>query len=159
MKAEDWQWQAVRTKNNDFDGIFYFGVRTTGIFCRPSCSSKTPKRENVRFFETTAEAEDDNFRACLRCKPKDKSFPNPTAELIARVFKYISNEEITSVADLSQRLGVSSGRLQKAFRSILGVSPKEVLDKTRMEKFKENVKKTDVTTSLYESGFGSSRSL
>lgn len=157
---DDWRWQAVKTKNGEFDGVFFFGVRTTGIFCRPACSSKTPKAENVSFFETADDAERSGFRACLRCRPKDARSPSPAAELIAQAFKQISSDaEVASVDGLSQTLGISSGHLQKVFRSILGVSPKEVLDRTRMRKFRENVRETDVTTSLYESGFGSSRSL
>jgi len=159
LTKQDWRWQAVRAKQGEFDGVFFFAVRTTGIFCRPSCSSRTPRLENVLFFDTAEEAERADLRACLRCRPKDEYSPNPAADLVDRAFKFMSNDEIASVDDLSQKLGVSVGHLQKVFRSIIGVSPKEVLERTRMEKFKENVRTTDVTTSLYESGFGSSRSL
>lgn len=157
----DWRWQAVKDKNRDFDGAFYFGVRTTGIFCRPSCSSKTPKRENVSFFADTDEAEEAGFRACLRCKPKGGYSPGASAELVVRAFELLRSEdiEIATVDDFSSRLEVSTGHLQKTFKSVLGVSPKEVLDMYRIEKFKENVRESDVTTSLYDSGFGSSRSL
>jgi AraC family transcriptional regulator of adaptative response/methylated-DNA-[protein]-cysteine methyltransferase len=157
----DWRWLAVDTRNPEFDGVFCFGVRTTGIFCRPSSSSKRPKRENVSFFDTAIQAEDAGFRACLRCKPKDEYFPGAGAELIARAFRVFSGEEveITTVDSLAASLGVSPGHLQKTFKAVIGMSSKEVIDMTRLENFKENVRDTDVTTSLYESGFGSSRSL
>jgi len=157
----DWRWLAVREKNRAFDGLFFFGVRTTGIFCRPSCSSKTPRPENVSYFATSAEAEKKGFRACLRCKPLNEYFPGRNAELVARALEALRNSdlEIVTTAELSAKLGVSAGHLQKIFKSVLGLSPKEVMDMMRIENFKENVKETDVTKSLYDSGFGSSRSL
>ena len=157
----DWQWRAVETKNPEFDGVFYFGVRTTGIFCRPSCSSKIAKRQNVSFFITPGEAERAGFRACLRCRPGREYFPGAGAELIVRAFEFLkaTEMEIPTIDDLSGELNVSPGHLQKTFKAILGLSPKEVVDMMRLETFKRNVKTTDVTKSLYESGFGSSRSL
>lgn len=167
MKAQthkntfDWQWQAVVSKNREFDGVFYFGVQTTGIFCRPSCSSKRAKRQNVSFFATAGEAERAGFRACLRCKPKKEHYPGAGAVLIQQAFELLQNSEIEipTVDELSAELNVSSGHLQKTFKSMIGLSPKEVMDMMRIENFKQNVRETDVTTSLYESGFGSSRSL
>jgi AraC family transcriptional regulator of adaptative response/methylated-DNA-[protein]-cysteine methyltransferase len=152
---------AVRSKNPEFDGVFYFGVQTTGIFCRPSCSSRSPKRENVSFFATPAEAEVAGFRACLRCKPTREYFPGPAAMLVTRAFEILRSDEdeIPTIDDLAVRLEVSSGHLQKTFKAVLGLSPKEVTDMMHIESFKNNVKRADVTTSLYDSGFGSSRSL
>ncbi len=157
----DWQWHAVETRNREFDGVFYFGVATTGIFCRPSCSSKTAKRQNVLFFGSPSEAEHAGFRACLRCKPTLQYSPGPAAELIARTFELLKADEmyIPMIDELSRQLGVSSGHLQKTFKALLGLTPKEVLDMIRLEKFKQMVRGTDVTTSLFDSGFGSSRSL
>ena len=161
QQTTDWQWRAVETKNREFDGAFYFGVTTTGIFCRPSCSSRPPKRQNVTFFITPAEAENAGFRACLRCKPNNEYSPGPTTVLMQKAFALLRSDEIEipTIDALSAQLGVSTGHLQKTFKAVLGLSPKEVMDMFRMENFKENVRETDVTTSLYESGFGSSRSL
>ena len=157
----DWRWRAVETKNGKFDGAFYFGVKTTGVFCRPSCSSRTPKRQNVSFFQTTKDAERAGFRACRRCKPNDGYFPGAAASLIEKAFELLNSEdvEITTVDELSSSLDVSPGHLQKTFKSNLGVTPKEVMNMMRIESFKQNVRGSDVTTSLYDSGFGSSRSL
>ncbi|HKX84228.1 MAG TPA: bifunctional DNA-binding transcriptional regulator/O6-methylguanine-DNA methyltransferase Ada [Pyrinomonadaceae bacterium] len=159
LSTLDWRWRAVEAKNAEFDGAFYFAVRTTGVFCRPSCSSRTPKRKNVSFYLTPNEAERAGFRACMRCKPKDEYYPGVAAELILRAFEILSNEEIATVEDLSSMLNVTPGHLQKTFKSTIGVTPKEVLKNMRIEEFKRNVREMDVTTSLYESGFGSSRSL
>lgn len=156
----DWRWLAVETKNAAFDGVFYFAVQTTGVFCRPSCSSRRPLRQNVSFFITPTDAERAGFRACLRCKPKQELHPGPAAELITRAFEVLhSDDEIPTIDELAARLEVSSGHLQKTFKATLGLSPKEVTDMMRIESFKRNVRRADVTTSLYDSGFGSSRSL
>jgi AraC family transcriptional regulator of adaptative response/methylated-DNA-[protein]-cysteine methyltransferase len=110
---------------------------------------------------TPTEAEKAGFRACLRCKPKNEYFPGSGAVLIQNAFEILQSDEmeIPTIEELSNRLNISAGHLQKTFRAILGVSPKEVTDMMRIESFKKNVRETDVTTSLYESGFGSSRSL
>lgn len=157
----DWRWQAVKAKKREFDGVFYFGVQTTGIFCRPSCSSRSPKRENVYFFVTPGEAEKAGFRACLRCQPKSEYFPGAGATLIMRAFELLQSDEMeaTTIEELSVLINVSQGHLQKTFKAVLGLSPKEVVDMMRIERFKQQAKQTDVTTSLYKSGFGSSRSL
>ena len=161
QKLKDWQWQAVATKNRELDGVFYFGVRTTGIFCRPSCSSRQPKRENISFFITAADAKNAGFRACLRCKPMDAEIHAPGPDMIANAFRLLRNKELefATVEDLSAELEVTSGHLQKTFKNVLGVTPKEILDMFRLDNFKENVRGANVTTSLYGSGFGSSRSL
>ncbi|MBA4183426.1 MAG: bifunctional DNA-binding transcriptional regulator/O6-methylguanine-DNA methyltransferase Ada [Acidobacteria bacterium] len=160
-RLTDWRWQAVQTKNREFDGVFYFGVQTTGIFCRPSCSSRSPKRENVSFFANPGAAEQAGFRACLRCKPENEYFPGAGAWLIMRAFEILQADEteVPTIEELSSQLDISPGHLQKTFKAVLGLSPKEVMDMMRIDKFKQAVKNTDVTTSLYESGFGSSRGL
>ena len=157
----DWQWRAVESKNREFDGAFYFAVQTTGIFCRPSCPSKVAKRQNVSFFITPADAEKAGFRACMRCKPKEEYFPGPAAELVIKAFQILRSGEIEvpTIEELCGQLQVSTGHLQKTFKTIMGLSPKEIVDMIRIENFKTNVRDSDVTTSLYESGFGSSRSL
>ena len=157
----DWRWRAVATKNRELDGVFFFGVRTTGIFCRPSCSSRQPRRENVSFFITANDAKDAGFRACLRCKPLEAKIQDPAPELIANAFRLLRNKdlEFATVEDLAIELNVSSGHLQKTFKNVIGVTPQEIMDMFRLENFKDNVRGADVTTSLYDSGFGSSRSL
>jgi AraC family transcriptional regulator of adaptative response/methylated-DNA-[protein]-cysteine methyltransferase len=157
----DWRYAIVKNKNAAFDGVFCFAVRTTGIFCRPSCSSRTPKPENVTFFESPGEAAAAGFRACLRCRPESEFHIDRSAALTAEALKALRDREreIATIEELAGRLKISTGHLQKVFNAVLGLTPKEVMDIMRIENFKENVRKADVTTSLYESGFGSSRSL
>lgn len=161
IKGADWRWNIIRERRADFDGAFYFAVKTTGVFCRPSCKARTPKPENVAFYESIADAEMAGFRACLRCKPKNEYHAGPEAELIIKAFSIIGDpeNEFLTIGQLSKNLGKSAGHLQKTFRKILGLTPKEVLDMKRLTAFRKNVSGSDVTTSLYDSGFGSSRSL
>ncbi len=159
MNTNDRFWTAVYEKDAGFDGVIFFGVRTTGIFCRPSCSSRTPKRENVLFYITAVDAERAGFRGCMRCKPLETTFVDANSELIASAFRHLQTNEIETVGELANAVGVSPSHLQKTFKKVLGISPKEAMDMFRLENFKENVRTTDVTTSLYDSGFGSSRSL
>lgn len=157
----DWRWAIIRDRKADFDGAFYFAVKTTGVFCRPSCKARTPKPENVTFYDSIADAERAGFRACLRCKPKNEYHAGPEAELIKRAFDLIEDpeNEFLTIDRLSKDLGVSSGHLQKTFRKVLGLTPKEVMNLKRLAAFRKNVAGSDVTTSLYDSGFGSSRAL
>jgi|SRR5688572_49990 AraC family transcriptional regulator of adaptative response/methylated-DNA-[protein]-cysteine methyltransferase len=159
--ATDRFWDALTAKDRAFDGVVFFGVRTTGIFCRPSCSSRRPKRENVSFYSTAEEAQRAGFRACLRCRPLEVEFTDSSAEIVAKAFRILRDRdrEIASVEDLAAEMRVSSGHLQKTFKGMLRMTPKEVMDMFRLDDFKESVRTADVTTSLYDSGFGSSRSL
>lgn len=159
--TKDWRWEAVTEKSRAFDGVFFFGVRTTGIFCRPSCGSRRPKRENVSFYLTSRDAENAGFRACLKCRPREAKLTEPSSELIAKACRLLLNKEVevATVEELSGRLNISTGHLQKTFKNTLGISPKEAMDMFRLENFKSEVRGSDVTTSLYDSGFGSSRSL
>lgn len=158
-KINDWRWQIVQSKSAEFDGAFYTAVRTTGIYCKPSCTAKTPKRENVTFFASRTEAESAGFRACLRCKPNLVNAVNPNIELVSKICNLIEQSEVVSLEELSAELNVSASHLQRVFKSALGVSPKEFADAKRIEAFKKQARQTDVTTALYESGFGSSRAL
>ncbi len=155
-------WRAINEKDARFNGVFFTTVLTTKIYCKPSCAARVPKRENVQFVATCEEAEKQGFRACLRCKPKEFDAPNANLELVRNACKYIeaNDFEQPSLDDLSAETGFSTTHLQKVFKQILGVSPKEFADKLRLEKFKESVKKgSDVTNAMYDAGFGSSRAL
>ncbi len=160
-KINEWRWQIVAERNAEFDGAFFTGVRTTGIYCKPSCRAKTPKRENVTFFASRAEAERSGFRACLRCKPDDEKAPNPVVEMVKSVCSFLKDNHADDVSleTLSAKLHVSRSHLQRTFKRTLGISPKEFAVAQKLESFKKQVGQSDVTTALYESGFGSSRAL
>lgn len=155
-------WQAVGARDARFNGVFVYGVRSTGVYCKPSCPSRRPRREKVEFFHTFGEAEASGFRACLRCKPRDATAPDPRAELVLRVCRRI--EECEGVAppleELGAELGVSPHHLQRTFKSLTGITPRQYAAALRLGLFKSKVKEgADVTAAMYDAGYGSSSRL
>lgn len=152
-------WQAVKNNDANFNGAFIYGVNSTKIYCKPSCASKQPKRENVRFFNDFEVAENQGFRACQRCKPKSEKL-NPQAEIAIRACEILELEEQITLEVLSAKLNLSAAYLQKIFKKIIGVSPKKYAEAKRLEKFKNELKKgNEVIEAMYESGYGSSSRL
>lgn len=152
-------WQAIKTNDARFNGTFVYAVNSTGVYCKPSCASKLPKRANVRFFESFKQAEANGFRSCLRCQPKSER-ANPQVEIVIRACEMLETEESVSLKDLSSELNLSPAHLQKLFKEFIGVSPKKYAETKRLEKFKNEIKKgSDVTGAIYEAGFGSSSRL
>lgn len=152
-------WQAVKNNDARFNGAFVYGVNSTKIFCKPSCASRLPKRENVQFFDSAKQAETEGFRSCLRCLPKSE-LANPQIESVIRACELLESEESVSLEDLSAKLDLSQAHLQKLFKEIIGVSPKKYAEAKRLEKFKDEIKKgSDVTNAMYEAGFNSSSRL
>jgi AraC family transcriptional regulator of adaptative response/methylated-DNA-[protein]-cysteine methyltransferase len=153
-------WKAVKTNDARFDGTFYLGVKTTGIYCRPSCRARTPKRENVAFFPTIQLAEEFGLRACFRCKPKDISGVDPQVAMMLKVCEMLESDDLFSLETLANEVGLSPSHLQRCFKEIIGVSPKKYSELKRMEKFKNELRSgSDVTTAMYDAGFGSSSRL
>jgi len=158
--TEELFWQAVRANDARFDGAFYLGVKTTGIYCRPSCRARTPKRENVAFFSTWSEAEKFGLRACLRCKPRSGEAVDPQIEKILKVCELLESEDLYSLEDLAGEVDLSPYHLQRSFKQIIGVSPKKYSEAKRMERFKTELREGgDVTAAMYDAGFGSSSRL
>ena len=157
---EELYWQAVRANDARFDGAFYLGVKTTGIYCRPSCRARTPKRENVAFFPTWSDAEKFGLRACLRCKPRSGEKVDPQVEKILKVCDLLGSEDPYSLEDLAGAVGLSPYHLQRSFKEIIGVSPKKYSEAKKMERFKSELRDgSDVTAAMYDAGFGSSSRL
>jgi AraC family transcriptional regulator of adaptative response/methylated-DNA-[protein]-cysteine methyltransferase len=153
-------WQAVKTNDARFDGTFFLGVKTTGIYCRPSCRARLPKRENVDFYASAADAEAVGFRACLRCKPRSVEFVDPQVAKMLKAVELIEAESTVSLESLSAELKLSPFHLQRSFKEIIGVSPKKFAEAKKMEKFKSEIRDgSDVTTAMYDAGYGSSSRL
>ena len=136
------------------DGRFVFAVRTTGIYCRPSCPSRRPRRDSVEFFASPQQAERAGYRACLRCKPTQIS---AQAQTVTRAREILDDAEgNVTLAELSRRAGVSAFYLQRLFKRATGMSPREYQSARRMQQVKHGLRKGhDVTTALYDAGFGS----
>ncbi|HWW23250.1 MAG TPA: bifunctional DNA-binding transcriptional regulator/O6-methylguanine-DNA methyltransferase Ada [Edaphobacter sp.] len=158
------QWQQVLERDASADGQFFYAVKSTGIFCKPSCPSRRPTRKQVRFFPTTAAAEAAGFRACKRCEPeRTTAKADPQAEAIAAVTEYLKEhaEERTKLEDVAKATGVGKLTILRGFKRVLGVSPGQYAKEARLAKFKEKVRepKTRITDAIYEAGFGSSSRL
>ncbi len=152
-------WKAVQNNDPRFNGAFVYAVNSTHIYCKPSCSSKLPKRENVSFFDDYNKAETSGFRACRRCHPKNET-PDPQTEIVLRACRFLETEDQLSLEALGAQLNVSPAHLQKIFKEIIGVSPKKFAEVKRLEKFKSELQGgSDVTSAMYEAGFGSSSRL
>src|ERR1039458_9356944 len=116
-------WQQVMARDARQDGRFVFAVRTTGIYCRPSCPSRRPRRDSVEFFPDPREAERAGYRSCLRCKPTEIS---AQAQYVLRARQLLDNTEgVVTLAQLSKRVGLSPFHLQRLFKRATGLSPRE----------------------------------
>src|SRR5579863_5903063 len=148
------KWQHVMARDARQDGRFVFAVRTTGIYCRPSCPSRRPRRESVEFFANPNQAERAGYRACLRCKPTEIS---SQAQAVAKSRQLLDNAEgALTLAYLSKHVGLSPFHLQRLFKRATGLSPREYQSARRMQHVKAGLRNgDDVTTALYDAGYGS----
>jgi AraC family transcriptional regulator, regulatory protein of adaptative response / methylated-DNA-[protein]-cysteine methyltransferase len=155
-------WNAVLARDASRDGSFVFAVRSTGIYCRPSCPARRPRREQVSFFQVPEAAEQAGFRACKRCHPRRARANDPRIELVRQVCHAIDehDEEPSTLKTLSEETGVSAHHLQRTFKEVMGITPRQYADSRRLKQFKANVKNgRSVTDAMYDAGYGSSRSL
>ena len=150
------RWLAVLNREPAADGDFCYAVRSTGIYCRPTCPSRRPKRENVQFFDTPVQAEQAGFRPCLRCEPNSISNEQRVVSEVKRLLD--TADAPLSLADLGQTVGMSPSHLQRLFKRVTGVSPKQYTASLQGARLKERLKRGDtVTEAVYAAGFGSAR--
>jgi AraC family transcriptional regulator of adaptative response/methylated-DNA-[protein]-cysteine methyltransferase len=155
------QWQAVAARDASHDGKFVFAVSSTGVYCRPSCPARRPRRENVAFFREPDQAEKAGYRACLRCRPRAIG-GNGTTETVKAMCRYIEQhlDEPLTLARLGSEFHQSPFHLQRTFKSVLGISPRAYADSCRMNQLKGNLRAGhSVTRSMYDAGYSSSSRL
>jgi len=152
------RWQAVSTRDRAADGTFVYAVQSTGVYCRPSCPSRRPRPDRVAFFDRPADARAAGFRACLRCHPDRETASDPWIDKVRRACVYLSNVDgHPSLATLAGRLGGSPYHLQRNFKRLVGVTPREYAEACRLGKVKRGLRRaTDVTTAMLDAGYGSS---
>jgi AraC family transcriptional regulator of adaptative response / methylphosphotriester-DNA alkyltransferase methyltransferase len=138
-------WEAIINSDSSYDGRFFYGVATTGIFCRPSCKSKNPKKENVKVFATIEEAVSKNFRPCKRCRPDQIRWPDE--DLVHQVMALINNryQESLTLSKLSDMLHISPFHLQRTFKRIVKQTPAEYLRDKRLLVAKKLLTDTETT--------------
>lgn len=156
--SDEDKWEIVVRCDKSYDGVFFYGVKTTKIFCRPSCKSRTPIRKNVGFFNNAQNAIDMGFRPCKRCCP-DKIIFEPDLEIVKSaedIFYEYYNKQI-NLSSISKELGISTNHLIRIFKVHKGVTPKQYITKIRVHKAKEllNEKDIDIINIAYTTGFRS----
>ncbi|HEV2399814.1 MAG TPA: bifunctional DNA-binding transcriptional regulator/O6-methylguanine-DNA methyltransferase Ada [Candidatus Sulfotelmatobacter sp.] len=159
--AEDSRWAAVVARDSAHDGKFVFAVSSTGVYCRPSCAARRPRRENVEFFAAPEAAEKAGFRACLRCRPKAFT-GNAESESIKAICRYVEQhlDEPLTLRRLAKEFHQSPFQLQRRFKAALGITPREYADSCRLMTLKRNLQAGDsVTRAMYDAGYGSSSRL
>src|SRR5437879_1832663 len=160
-RANDERWNAVVARDSAHDGEFVFAVSTTGVYCRPSCPARRPRRENVQFFARAEHAEKAGYRACLRCRPKSLS-GNPQSDGVKEICRYIEQhlDEPITLQGLGKAFHQSPFHLQRRFKAVVGITPREYADSCRLRLLKRNLQAGDnVTRAMYDAGYGSSSRL
>jgi AraC family transcriptional regulator, regulatory protein of adaptative response / methylated-DNA-[protein]-cysteine methyltransferase len=159
--ADDPRWVAAVARDAAHDGKFVFAVSTTGVYCRPSCPARRPRRTSVQFFSRPDEAEKAGFRACLRCRPRAIS-GNPQSDFAKAVCRYLEQhlDEPVTLGHLGKVFRQSPFHLQRRFKAALGITPREYADSCRLRLLKRNLQAGDnVTRAMYDAGYGSSSRL
>ncbi|MBD2563008.1 MULTISPECIES: bifunctional DNA-binding transcriptional regulator/O6-methylguanine-DNA methyltransferase Ada [Nostoc] len=159
---EEALWEAVLNRDPTFEGKFFYGVHSTGVYCRPICPSRRPNRNQVCFFQSAQEAENAGFRPCKRCQPQSEKFLNPAKAKVLAACRYIESQvdHIPTLSELCSQVGMSSSYLQKVFKKIIGVSPFQYADALRSQRLKQRLQSgEEIAHAVYDTGYGSSSQL
>jgi len=154
---KDPRWTAVVARDSRADGKFFYAVRTTGVYCRPSCGSRRARPENLQFYATTADAERAGFRPCKRCKPDQPSLDRQHAAKVAKICRLIENaEEPPSLAELAGKAGLSAYHFHRIFKAVTGVTPRAYAAAHRAKRMRSELGRgATVTEAIYGAGYGS----
>jgi AraC family transcriptional regulator, regulatory protein of adaptative response / methylated-DNA-[protein]-cysteine methyltransferase len=158
---DDHFWRAVLARDRRYDGSFVYAVRSTGIYCRPSCPSRRPRRDQVVFYSRPEAAEQAGFRPCRRCGAVTQATGNAGAELAHTVLRALdSADDAPSLRALSAQCGASPHRLARSFKRLTGLTPREYVDAQRLVRLKASLRSSDnVAAAVYDAGYGSSRAV
>ncbi|MBV8905437.1 MAG: bifunctional DNA-binding transcriptional regulator/O6-methylguanine-DNA methyltransferase Ada [Acidobacteriia bacterium] len=155
--TEEGRWAAVMCRNRDADGVFYYSVRTTGVYCRPSCAARLPLRENVQFHPTRQAAEQAGFRPCKRCRPDDIGLAEQRALAIEKACRELERTDLLPDLDkLAEASGMSRFHFQRVFKLVTGVTPKAYFSARRAQRVREELSRREtVTEAIYGAGYNS----
>jgi AraC family transcriptional regulator of adaptative response/methylated-DNA-[protein]-cysteine methyltransferase len=156
--GDDHRWQAVARRDPRAEGQFVYSVKTTGVYCRPTCAARLARRENVAFHSTPADAERSGFRACKRCNPNEPSAGGARAALVVRACRLIvESDAAPDLKTLARAVGMSASHFHRVFRSMTGLTPKDYATAHRAKRMREALAQNDtVTAAIYDAGFSSS---
>lgn len=156
--GSDPRWTALVTRDPDADGTFVYSVKTTGVYCRPTCPSRLANRENVTFHDSPSDAERAGFRPCKRCKPDRRSLAVEHAETVAGLCRFIeAADHVPTLGELARYSGWSTYHLHRTFKAITGLTPKAYAAAHRAERVRRELTRSDsVTEAIYDAGYNSS---
>src|SRR5919197_5655856 len=147
LSPDDARWRAVERRDRSADGTLVYSVRTTGVYCRPSCAARLPRRENVAFHATCADAERAGFRPCKRCRPNEPALADQHAAAVARACRQIEEaEETPSLAALARAAGLSRFHFHRVFKAVTGVTPKAYAAAHRGKRVREELTSSNTVT-------------
>lgn len=155
----DPRWHAIQQRDQTADGLFFYAVSTTGIYCRPSCPSKTARPEHIQFFDNCADAEAAGFRACQRCTPNGPSIAENIAASVAKACRIIEEAETSPKLDeLAASVGMSASHFHRQFKEITGLTPKSYGAAHQAKKIRQELSAHDssVTDAIFDAGFNAS---
>jgi AraC family transcriptional regulator of adaptative response / methylphosphotriester-DNA alkyltransferase methyltransferase len=156
--TSDQKWQALLTNDERYDGLFFYGVKSTKIFCRPSCKSKIPLKKNILYFENLKQAEQAGYRPCKRCRPDILKY-QPVREIAEKVKLLIDNNftRQKELAEKTKRIGITYHRMVTIFKEYYHVTPKKYYDTLRIQEAKRKLLETNdtITDIAYSAGFQS----
>lgn len=155
--SEDAKWAATLRRDPAADGQFVYSVRTTGVYCRPSCGARQPRRENVQFYSSCGEAERAGFRPCKRCRPNEAAYHRRHAVAVAAACRLIETaEELPGLDALAQAAGMSPFHFHRIFKQVTGLTPKAYVAAHRAQRLREELPRSStVTEAIYDAGFNS----
>jgi AraC family transcriptional regulator of adaptative response/methylated-DNA-[protein]-cysteine methyltransferase len=155
-RAAERYWRATMSRDARADGTFVLAVRSTHIYCRPSCPARRPLRRNVIFFRTGMEAEEQGFRPCRRCRPNEVAGPVALVERASRELAKCGEDEGIRFAALAARLNTTPGTLRRAFQQVTGLRPRDLAAAMRLALFKKMLRDgKGIAEALYDTGYGS----
>jgi AraC family transcriptional regulator of adaptative response/methylated-DNA-[protein]-cysteine methyltransferase len=156
--TRDPRWAAVRARDARADGTFWYAVRTTGVYCYPSCAARAARPENVSFHTRRTDAERAGYRPCKRCRPDQPPRAERQAASVAELCRFIEqHDELPSLAALAARAGLSVSHLHRTFKSITGLTPRAYAEARRAERVRGELRKeVSVTQAIYDAGYNSS---
>lgn len=152
-------WQSVLSRDANADGLFVYGVTSTGIYCRPSCPSRKPGRDRVEFFDLPEAAEANGYRSCKRCRPHDIPAIHPEAELIRKACNLIeqADEEMPDLGIIAAHVGLSPHHFQRRFKKLMGITPRQYTEAIKLTRLKNGIREGEsLSAAVYGAGFGSS---